>query len=301
MTAGDDKLLDRFLAEDLSPNETAMLQERLATDGNLRRRLALRRQLYEDRTEEDALRRTLAKVDRTYHARAGWGKYWWLLLVLLTIAAAVVFSKARGEGNLTSEPSFTQPVMRGPSQQPADSVVFDVPTPTLPANQPAPTNSTSPPASRPIPTVPPESPPDPPAEDEPETTLDMEVFAALDPARFTPNDLLESIVEVQVRTTVDTTVLTLPEGDTLNRKGPLPVWVSTTVPPPYKLMLYDNDPESFLDTRPLEQVVLPALSTDGNRYKTTTKLLSPPAGGRYYVLLLYGEGEVLAGRVVLFR
>ena len=303
MTTVDDILLDRFLAKELSTTEVVMLEGRLSRDNSLRRRLALRRELYEDRSEEASLRKVLKIVDRKYHTRLGWRRRWWVLLLSALIGGLVYWFSSDGAARPEATPA--QPVMSSPEVVLPDSADLSAPTvPPVPqSNQPAVEEAPKrqPVRKKPEATPAKSTPAPPPTQVKPVDTTFTEVYAALDPALFTPNDMLESIVEAQFRSAHDTTILSVPKEDTLSRKHLLPVWVSTTVPPPYELVFYDNQPASFLETRPLEQVKLPALNTRGNRYTTTAKLPAPRKAGRHYVLLLDDEGEVLACRVVLFR
>ena len=279
MTAEDDMLLDRLLAGDLSPAEAQTLQARLGAEPELAARLQLRRELLNTLSGPEAeLRSLIADADADhFDPPPRRPNRWWFLFLLLPILALGWWAITAQE----SPEDNSAPPVSIPSEDSTDAPAQRNITP------PTEDSTTTPPAPQ-------------PAEPGPQPT-ERPVFAALNPEDFARSPTLEGVIGGAVRSGPATTTIELPlVRDTLVRTGDAILRITSAATPPYELFVYDNDEDKFLREQPVLQATLSAVSATAG-YRTAYNLAGLTRSGRYYLLVLDSEGDILAGRTVLVR
>lgn len=296
-------MIDRYLGDDLTKGERTDFDRLLAKDKSLRRRVSLRKDLVAYLSGKEAsMADFLERADRAHFessnvknepASAKRAYWWWLLLVLIGLAGLVWWFAGR---SARGAPSLPPPE---PQRQTTVPVLGDTLDQSVPDVVPPPAPSTSPAPATARPKV------DAPKTDAvpQQPTTDIPVFAQLDPADFTPYPLLEDMAGGQLRGGIDSTSLVLvPATDTIflaaleraKLKG------YSTVEPPYEVLIFDNQERNFMEDRSvLHQRTEGAIQGDGYAFDVDLSTLT--RNGRFYVLVLDEEGELLTGKVIFAR
>lgn len=292
MTAADDDMMDRYLDGTLGAAETTAWEARLTAEPDLRRRLEIRRFFRQSASSgELSLLDVLNRVDQEHYTAAPPSNRnrWLLGAVLLLLALLGLYYITQRSAGVPAEQSETvlpAPPADGSATQRSVTPlppVIDTVQQTTPTPQPPPQTT---PAREPLP------PPNPPR---------APVYAALVTKDYTPSATLDRLTSGQVRAAEGNTTFEFNQPtDTLRLANEPAVHISTTVAPPYQVVVYDNTDEAFLnDQAALRPVLDVSTTTDGYRF---TVDLSPIArGGRYYLLVFDQDDNLLRGEDLLLR
>ncbi|MEL6659136.1 MAG: hypothetical protein AAFR36_21925 [Bacteroidota bacterium] len=275
----DQEKIERYLANELSPEEQEALEQRLAAEPELRESLSLYRATQEFfQRRNPALEATLEGMGRRYISNTPWYRRWWLAMLLGLVAVGGVY--------------YVWPNLTEPKRQPA--TMAPVPSPHAPADAPdlAPTdfeNKDVLPTSTPSAPLPPESDAAPQAEPSPPASLPP--IAQATPADYTPNTDLEELFGTIVRST-DFFVVDSPEAiSTLDlAQTSWSLNARTTISKTLELRLYSNASNDFYEDRRISTKVLQATGSS-DTLNINQDLPTPEQAGLYYWLVLEQETE----------
>ena len=302
MTKDESEMIDLYLSGELSLPERTLFELRLADDEALSRRVELRKQFSSYLSSgELEMREALKQAEQNHFGGGGdnnessfWRRIGIVLVGLLILG---------GLGWLLYPAAVEVPAVANPVETPAETPAENLEdnteqtlpetTPVAPPKEPAPATSPAPAPAPPKNEAPaPKS--DPPAVETP-------VFAQLDPADFAPNPLLEDMVVGQLRSTNEENALTLtPAADTisLSALNTYTLRATLTEAPPYEVLIFGNRQDDFLEDKPLVRRNVEEVSDSGS---FDIDLSTIKSAGRFYVLVLTEEEELVAGDVLLIR
>lgn len=315
MTEEDHDLIDLFLTGEMTSAERDAFELRIQKEVSLRQHVNLRRELMAYvGSEEPALVESIREADRKHYADSGNKKSggflkWGFLItaLLLFLAGWWLFPTAPEKEILPVPETATTPV-----DPPV--IIVDTAT-TLPAGEdtlssPASTTFPGPAAAPPAQEVPRSETPPPtqknptlPTAEPQDSVPDRPIYAALNPADFAANPLLENLIGGTLRSTPDSTsLLVYPGTDTLQLAAldAATIKVFTTFSPPFEIVLFDSKESSFLEDNALLRTKWKELpGDDGTAFTLPIRGITRP--GRYYILLLDEGGELLKATKFLVR
>jgi hypothetical protein len=312
MTEEENQMIDRYLSGSLPEGERVDFEQLLADNVALRDRVSLRRNLTTYFSNDEAkIADLLGRADQKHFEPSNVKNkpvsttstnWWWLLLILLALTCLGWWLTSRSAENA---PLLPPPE---PRSEATSSVLDDTLTPSKPdaVLAPAPQTKPAPAAAPPKVNTPQTEPAKLPEIDlippQP-TTTDTAVFAELDLADFKAYPMLENMVDGQLRGGVDSASLVfVPAVDTISLatlQG-LKLQGYATVEPPYDILVFDNREQNFIEDQPVLRQRTEGLS-EGEGYLFEVNLSTLTRTGRFYVLVLDEEGELIMGKVVFVR
>lgn len=300
MNEEDDIKIDQFLAGELEAKEARVFTKRLEQDKLLRQRVNLRRDLTDYLSSGEAeLVDLLEDVGATsVPSKPLLSRWWWMLLSIIPAGLLFWQLNEKEDVPLVIIPIQSKTILKQDTVAKHSEVELQADT-----VRPAPAPAAPPPKSLPKQKQQPEALPVIPKKPS-EVKIDTQVYASLDPVNFVPNVYLEDIVTMGLRSAENAYDLLLSsDQDTLRMLEAPSLLVTTEIehPPAVELFIYDNQPESFLEERPLRQKKLGAWEENSVKKFIRISLKEIAVPGRYYLLLVNDEGDFLAGKRLLLR
>ncbi len=286
----DDKLFDRvsqYLAGLLSKKERKAFEQDLASDRALRDELELQQDLAEalaPHPEEDALRTKLTALGKR-HTGTPPRRWPYLILIGLLLSAIVA---------LLLWPTAEQPTTTTPQEQLPTEATEQ--TPPVEENTPATSFPTDEQPSEEAPVSPPSAPaPAPPTNQ-----------AASPPpiaANFEPNPAFESLLGTQLRSGDYEFSLSAPQStstpQTLAFDGQLTTDETQADLPPFRLLIFSNDPRAFEQYQAIFAAPLSFTAEDASVFSFQAQPDETLTPGLYYYLIEDEDSGMmyLAGKV----
>ena len=288
----DQEQIEKYLADELTPQERDVFEQRLNREPELSASLTHYKATIDFfATRNPALEATLEEMGKRYIKHKPWYAAWWFRSLVGVVAIGSIFYLWQ-----TFFTSHTEPTEAPASQNES------IPTDT----------SSSAPATLPNPD---EAPIEAPASDDNDPTNNTQTpngqeeksqpplppIAQAETADYSPNPDLEELLNTYVRSTdffiVESPPAILPLDSSQANwqlKG------RTTLAAPLELKLYSNVPEDFFEDQPeWAQTVIPTGTAD--TLQISQAFPRPAKAGLYYWLLLDTETEELkaAGKIIV--
>ncbi len=253
----DDHLIDidKYLDNNMSPDERKAFEERLRTDKELTEEVAFQKELkgfFENRNPQ--LRQDLKDLGAEFiveEKKTGSSPYWiWgSLFVLIAIGFyGLYFSTST---SIVSDTPSQQTEQQNNTPQDVPSTIEEIAPEQTTPNTPKDNNESTEERTIDVDDIP---------EDQPIASLDNK-------ERFVPNDLVEGIIQERYRAEEeDPTTVTLPEKDATfkyQKLIPLKINGQTTIAPNYQLAIYSNETSAIENDYPLLKTALQHTVKDG--------------------------------------
>lgn len=278
----DQQIIDHYLLDELDVSARAAFEQRLTREPELADTVRFHQALQTHFAQNNTpLTETLQQLGKEFFpspptprsAPAGPDRRWWALLLLLPLAALLYWWTGTPTPPAVPE---TAPTERQQNTPPTPDEAAPLPPSTRPVDEDRP--ALLPEVRTPQPTPTPRRP-----------------IAALDPATFAPNPVLEGLLNEDLRAG-STDITTPANGTKLTVNNTLLQFGGTTpTAPPYTLSLYTNRPFDFDNDYPVLRRSLDGTTVDG-KYRFDFRAQLQLAPGRYYLVLQDKEAELLGGR-----